>query len=59
MKRKRLSSKRPGPVAAKDSLVKDLKVDGAVADRFLKRWRELNDEYETKYMRAGKKWDYK
>ena len=45
--------------AAKDFLAKDLKVDAAVADRYLKGWRELNNEYETKYMRTGKKWDYK
>jgi TRAP-type transport system periplasmic protein len=45
--------------AAKEFLAKDLKVDAAVADRFLKRWRDLNNEYETKYARTGKKWDYK
>ena len=45
--------------AAKDSLVNDLKVDTAVADRFLKRWRELTDEYEKRYLSTGKKWEYK
>lgn len=29
-----------------------------VADRFVKRWKELNHEYETKYLDAGKEWKY-
>jgi TRAP-type transport system periplasmic protein len=45
--------------AAKDFLVKDNKVDAALAERFLKRWRDLNEEYETKYIRTGKTWEYK
>jgi TRAP-type C4-dicarboxylate transport system substrate-binding protein len=46
-------------VAAKDTLVKELRVDAAVADRFVKRWHELVNEYEQKYSSAGKKWEYK
>lgn len=45
--------------AAKDSLIKDLRVDSGVADRFLKRWRELSDGYEKRYLSTGKKWEYK
>jgi TRAP-type C4-dicarboxylate transport system substrate-binding protein len=45
--------------AAKDSLINDLKVDAAVANKFLKRWRELTDEYHKKYTLTGKKWEYK
>jgi len=45
--------------AAKDSLINDLRVDSGVADRFLKRWRELSDEYEKRYLSTGKKWEYK
>ena len=45
--------------AAKDFLVNDLKVNESVVNRFIKRWRELADEYEQKYLSAGKKWEYK
>jgi len=45
--------------AAKEALVKDLKVDAALADGFVKRWRELNEEYDKKYTMTGKKWEYK
>jgi hypothetical protein len=45
-------------VAAKDSLIKDLKVDSAVADRFVKRWHELSDEYRKNYSSTGKQWKY-
>ena len=48
-----------GTGGLKDTLVNDLKVDAAVADRFIKRWRELNDEYEKRYASTGKKWEYK
>ena len=40
-------------------LVTQGKVDAAVADKFLKRWRELNQEYEKNYLAPGKKWQYK
>jgi TRAP-type C4-dicarboxylate transport system substrate-binding protein len=46
-------------LAAKDYLVNDLKVNVAVADRFIKRWRELADEYEQNYLSTGRKWEYK
>jgi TRAP-type C4-dicarboxylate transport system substrate-binding protein len=46
-------------VAAKDVLVNDLKVNEAVANRHIKRWRELADEYEQKYLSTGIKWEYK
>lgn len=46
-------------IVAKDYLVKELKVDAAVADRFVKRWHELVNEYEQKYSSTGKKWEYK
>lgn len=29
-----------------------------VADRFVKRWKELNEEYEKEYLATGKKWQY-
>jgi TRAP-type C4-dicarboxylate transport system substrate-binding protein len=45
-------------MGARDSMVNTLKVDPAVADRFLKRWRELDNEYEKTYARTGKKWEY-
>jgi len=44
---------------ARDAMVTSLKVDPAVADKFLKRWRELGDEYDRLYARTGKKWGYK
>jgi hypothetical protein len=34
-------------------------VDAAVAGNFIKRWRELNQEYEKNYLAPGKKWRYK
>lgn len=34
-------------------------VDAAVAGNFIKRWRELNQEYEKNYLAPGKKWQYK
>jgi len=40
-------------------LVNQGKVDAAVADKFVKRWRELNEEYEKNYLSTGKKWEYK
>jgi TRAP-type C4-dicarboxylate transport system substrate-binding protein len=40
-------------------LVTQGKVDPAVAEKFIKRWRELNEEYEKNYLTAGKKWQYK
>jgi TRAP-type C4-dicarboxylate transport system substrate-binding protein len=43
----------------KDTLVNDLKVDAGVADRFIKQWRGLADEYEKKYLSTGKEWEYK
>lgn len=45
-------------IVAKDYLVKDLKVDPGVAERFIKRWRELTNEYNQKYTATGKKWKY-
>lgn len=45
-------------VAAKDSLIKDLKVDPAVAERYVKRWHELSDEYKKNYSSTGKQWKY-
>lgn len=41
-----------------NNLVKDFQVDTAVADRFVNRWRELYDEYNTKYESSGKNWKY-
>jgi TRAP-type C4-dicarboxylate transport system substrate-binding protein len=46
-------------VAAKDYATNELKVDAAVADRMVKRWRELTDEYNQRYLSTGKKWEYK
>ncbi len=46
-------------VHCKDYLVKQGKVDPAVADKFVKRWQELNSEYEKNYLIPGKKWEYK
>ena len=40
-------------------LVTQGKVDPAVADKFIKRWRGLNEEYEKNYLTSGKKWQYK
>lgn len=34
------------------------KVDPKVVDNFIKRWRELNEEYEKNYLIPGKKWQY-
>ena len=45
-------------VVAKDYMIKDLKVDAALTERFLKRWHELVDEYEENYASTGKKWKY-
>lgn len=45
-------------VVAKDYMVKDLKVDGALSEKFIKRWHELVDEYDKNYASAGKKWKY-
>jgi TRAP-type C4-dicarboxylate transport system substrate-binding protein len=45
-------------LAAKDFLVNDLKVNESVVDKFIKRWRELTDEYDQKYTSTGKKWKY-
>ncbi len=42
----------------KKYLVTQGKVDAAVADRFIKRWQELNQEYEKNYLASGKKWQY-
>lgn len=36
----------------------DGKVDPKVVDKFIKRWRELNAEYEKKYLSTGKTWQY-
>lgn len=41
----------------REYLVKN-KVSPEVAERFIKRWKELNDEYETKYLNTGKEWQY-
>ncbi len=46
-------------VDAKEDLIKDMKVDAAVADRFTKRWHELTVEYEQRYLSTGKKWEYR
>ena len=40
-------------------LVTQGKVDATVVDRYLKRWKELNQEYEKNYLVPGKKWQYK
>lgn len=40
-------------------LITQGKVDTAVTDRFIKRWQELNQEYEKNYLAQGKKWEYK
>ena len=45
-------------MAIKDYLVSGIKVDESVANRFIKRWHELADEYEQKYLSTGKKWQY-
>lgn len=42
----------------KNDLVNDFKVDAAVADKFVNRWHELYDEYNTKYKASGKNWEY-
>ena len=42
----------------KDYLIKN-NVDATVAGNFIKRWRELNQEYEKNYLVPGKKWQYK
>jgi len=34
------------------------KVDPEVVEKFLMRWRELNEEYEKNYLIPGKKWQY-
>jgi len=55
---KQIIDKAGDPYAhCREFLLKN-KVAEEVADRFLKRWKELNEEYETKYLAAGKKWDY-
>ena len=36
----------------------DAKVDPEVVDKFIKRWRELNEEYEKKYLSTAKTWQY-
>lgn len=43
---------------ARKSLI-DAKVDPKVVDKFIKRWRELNEEYEKNYLSQGKTWQYK
>ena len=35
-----------------------LKVDPNVVNQFIKRWRELNEEYAENYLSSGKKWQY-
>lgn len=42
----------------KEYLIKN-NVDTTVAANFIKRWRELNQEYEKNYLVPGKKWQYK
>jgi TRAP-type transport system periplasmic protein len=44
--------------ALKNSLTSDLNVDPAVANGFVNRWHELSDEFEAKYLAAGKQWKY-
>lgn len=34
------------------------KVDAAVVDKFIKRWQQLNTEYEKNYLTPGKEWQY-
>jgi TRAP-type transport system periplasmic protein len=34
------------------------KVDPDVVNQFIKRWRELNEEYAENYLNTGKKWQY-
>ena len=36
----------------------DAKVDSEVVERFIKRWRELNAEYEKNYLSTGTAWKY-
>ena len=43
--------------ALREYLVGDLKVEAGLADRFVKRWKELGQEYDKKYP-AGKAWKY-
>ena len=43
--------------ALRDYLVSDLKVETGLADRFVKRWKDLAQEYDKKYP-AGKAWKY-
>jgi TRAP-type C4-dicarboxylate transport system substrate-binding protein len=45
--------------AARSTLVTDLKVDAAVVDKYINRWRELYEEYEKEYVSPGKTWEYK
>ena len=45
--------------AAKDYAINELKADAAVVDKLVKRWRELTDEYNQRYLSTGKKWEYK
>jgi len=43
--------------ALRDYLVSDLKVESGLADRFVKKWKDLAQEYDKKYP-AGKAWKY-
>ena len=45
-------------VHCKEYLAKN-NVDATVISNFIKRWQELNQEYEKNYLAAGKKWQYK
>ena len=44
--------------AGKALLTDEFKVDPALANRFINRWHELNDEYASKYVATGKQWKY-
>jgi putative mycofactocin binding protein MftB len=53
-----LSEARDSWEAGKALLTDEFKVDPALANHFINRWHELNDEYASKYMATGKQWRY-
>jgi len=53
-----LSEARDSWEAGKALLTDEFKVDPALANRFINRWHELNNEYASMYMATGKQWKY-
>jgi TRAP-type C4-dicarboxylate transport system substrate-binding protein len=42
----------------KQVMKEDLKIDPVFTEKFVNRYKQLNSEYDTKYLKTGKKWTY-